>query len=279
MVIKLEKRNCFFDEIDRGQYDCVVTYGSSSSNHCRVVSNMAASRGMECHIISPEEASEETENSRLMQILGAQVTVCPVNAVHTTIEATLERLKALGKQPYFIAGGGHGNIGTQAYVECYEEIRQYEKENRVHFDYIFHATGTGTTQAGLICGQLVNRDQRKIVGVSIARKNPRGRDVVIESVRAYLKANKVWISESLIESATIFDDAYVGDGYGKSTASIRKTIQNNIVQFGIPLDETYTGKAFDGMLDYLKKNKIKQKNVLFIHTGGTPLFFDLLDKI
>ena len=44
--------------------------------------------------------------------------------------------------------------------------------------------------------------------------------------------------------------------------------------YGIPLDATYTGKAFMGMTEYIKE--IKERNILFIHTGGTPLFFDAL---
>lgn len=28
------------------------------------------------------------------------------------------------------------------------------------------------------------------------------------------------------------------------------------------------------MMDYIEKQEIKNKNILFIHTGGTPLFFD-----
>ena len=50
-------------------------------------------------------------------------------------------------------------------------------------------------------------------------------------------------------------------------------------QYGIPLDSTYTGKAFRGMLSYLEENGIHGQKILFIHTGGTPLFFDDLNKI
>jgi len=28
------------------------------------------------------------------------------------------------------------------------------------------------------------------------------------------------------------------------------------------------------MKEYIKKNQIKENKILFIHTGGTPLFFD-----
>ena len=52
---KARKAQLFFDDIEHGEYDCVVTYGSSSSNHCRVISNMAVAKDMKCYIISPEE--------------------------------------------------------------------------------------------------------------------------------------------------------------------------------------------------------------------------------
>ena len=126
---KARKGVLFFEEIDKGGFDCVVTYGSSHSNHCRIVSNMAAARGLPCYLIGPEEVSDMTYNSRLMQLFGAEIITVPVNLVHDTIEAKLDELKRAGRKPYFIPGGGHGNIGTKAYAECYEEIKKYEKEN------------------------------------------------------------------------------------------------------------------------------------------------------
>ena len=54
------------------------------------------------------------------------------------------------------------------------------------------------------------------------------------------------------------------------TDAIAKVITN----YGIPLDATYTGKAFMGMTEYIED--VKGKNILFIHTGGTPLFFDAM---
>ena len=49
-------------------------------------------------------------------------------------------------------------------------------------------------------------------------------------------------------------------------------------KYGIPLDPTYTGKAFFGMEQYLRRERVTGKNILFLHTGGTPLFFDGLQK-
>lgn len=271
---KVRKALLFFEDIDRGNYDSVVTYGSSSSNHCRVVANLAASRGLKCFIISPDDCVNKTYNSRLTLMLGAVYITCQVDKVQDTIENTLEQLKTEGYNPNFIPGGGHGNIGTQAYVNCYEEIRSWQNENNIQIDYIFHASGTGTTQAGLVCGKILYSGAEDIIGISIARQNPRGRQVVIDSVEDYLSNTDINISEYVT-----FIDTYIGGGYGKSNQEIEETINRLWTQYGIPTDETYTAKAFTGMIDYLKIQGIKGKNILFIHTGGTPLFFDYIKKV
>lgn len=273
---KARKAFLFFEEIQKGSYDYIVTYGTSSSNHCRVVSNLAASKNLPCLIIGPEEKSQITYNRKMMELFGAEQIYVPVQNVHDTIEEELKKLRDQGYHPYFIEGGGHGDIGTQAYVDCYEEICRYENENEIFFDYIFFASGTGTTQAGLVCGQLMHHHERKIVGISIARKNPRGRDIVLESIRSYLKSCGFSASEKEIEDATIFLDQYTEEGYGSQNQQIRDTIRNVLIRHGIPLDPIYTGKAFYGMQEYLKAEGIAGKNILFIHTGGTPLFFDYL---
>ena len=271
---KARKAELFFREIDRGEYDCVVTYGSGSSNHCRVTANLCCARGLECIVVSPEETAVKTYNSIMTEFFGAKTVVVPVSEVHDTIEKTLSGLEVSGRKPFFIPGGGHGDIGTEAYVQCYREIAGQEEEMGITFDDIFLASGTGTTQAGLICGKLMNHDKKRITGISIARKNPRGREVVLESVRTYMNGRA---SEKEIQDATVFIDAYT-DGYGKADSRITGTIRQIMGRYGIPLDETYTGKAFTGMQDYIEEHpeEMKGRNILFIHTGGTPLFFDLL---
>ena len=144
------------------------------------------------------------------------------------------------------------------------------------FDYIFLASGTGTTQAGLVCGKLLYGKNHKIVGISIARKNPRGKEIVSESIREYL--SEVGDHSEFSDHLHFIDD-YVLDGYGKYNREIDETIGEALKRHGIPLNRTYTGKAFWGMGEYLEKEKIRNNNILFIHTGGTPLFFDYLREI
>ncbi len=275
---KARKARYFYKEIERLGCDSVVTYGSSSSNHCRVVANMAALRNIPCYIIGPSEASCKTYNSVMMNLFNAHIQIVEVNQVHDAIDETLAKLKKEGKNPYFIEGGGHGILGTQAYVDCYNEIIEYEDNNNIHFDYIFFASGTGTTHAGLVCGQLLNKDNRKIIGISIARKNPRGRQIVVDSIKSYLSNKRINISKKIVSDATIFLDQYTNDGYASSNSHIDDTIKTTLIETGIPLDSTYTGKAYSAMLDIINKQQIADKNILFIHTGGTPLFFDYLQR-
>lgn len=268
---KARKAVEFYKEIKDSPTDVVMTYGSNGSNHCRIVANMAAAMGLSCHIISPME-EEVLYNTKLVRAFGAVIETCPVSEVARTIENRKSAYRQEGKVPYFIMGGGHGNPGTEGYVKAYREILEYEKENSIYFDYIFHASGTGTTQAGLVGGKLLARDaKRKIVGISIARQQERGRQVVKDSIREYLGADfeKLYREEDLV-----FTDAYRLGGYGKYHEGVMETIQSVMRQEGIPMDSTYVGKAFWGMCQYVRENQIEDKNILFIHTGGTPLFFD-----
>jgi D-cysteine desulfhydrase len=273
---KVRKAILFFEELEEKCCDCVVTYGSSSSNHCRIIANIAAQKALPCYIISPIETNKNTFNSQMMTLFGAEIIYCPVKDVKNTIDEKINELRSLGKKPYFIQGGGHGNLGTQAYVNAYEEIKCFEKENGVYFEYIFHTSGTGTTQAGLVCGQIINGDSRQIIGLSNARMNPYGGQVVLDSVNSYLKT----VNMKSISVETInFIDEYVLGGYGNYNKEVIQTIKEVLIQEGIPLDTTYTGKAFWGMREYIRKNNIADKNILFIHTGGTPLFFDDLEEL
>ena len=271
---KARKAAEFYREIRDTDVDVIMTYGSNSSNHCRIVANMAASMGISCHIISPEEHREVLNNTRLVENFGAVIETCPVTKVAETIEFRKESYRKEGRKPYFITGGGHGNPGTESYVKAYREIERQEKRGGLYFDYIFHASGTGATQAGLVCGQLLSGDmKRKIVGISIARDRERGGNVVKDSIREYLAET---FEKLYREEALIFDDSYRLGGYGNYTEEVEKTIDFVMQREGIPMDTTYVGKAFHGMLGYLREHQIQGKRILFVHTGGAPLYFDRL---
>ena len=276
---KVRKAREYYKDIVQKDADVIMTYGSRGSNHCRVISNMACLMGIDCHIISPRSNFKPHFGSKLQESFGALTEVCPLDKVAETIDNRKDAFIKEGRKPYFIMGGGNGPIGTGAYVKAYSEILLYEKEKGISFDYIFLASGTSGTQAGLICGRILNRegteDDHRIVGISIARDKERGTEAVRESVEACLGPDK---SGLVRDDDIIFTDSYLGEGYGQYDPRVDETIDKVMKEDGIPLDATYTGKAFMGMTRYLKKAGISGKRILFIHTGGTPLYFDHLSE-
>ncbi len=274
---KARKALLFFDEVDQGGYDCVVTYGSGRSNHCRVVANMCAQRGIPCHVVSPRGHGGPSFNGRMVRAFGATVEEVPVEGVHDALEAAVARFSAQGRRPYLIEGGGHGDLGTEAYVRCHGEIRHWERSSGVRLDRVYHASGTGTTQAGLVCGKLCNGHPAEVFGVSVARTEARGRPVVVESALSYLRFKGLPADPAEVEPAVNFLDGYVGGGYGGAGGGVAGEVSGALARWGLPLDSTYTGKAFHGMREHLRSQGAAGLNVLFVHTGGTPIFFDDLE--
>lgn len=180
---------------------------------------------------------------------------------------------------YYIYGDKYGNgneeVPMRAYVKVYKEIQTQARNMGGQFDYIFLAAGTGMTQAGLIAGKIIYGGDEKIVGISVARNKRQQENVLQKMLSAYSLKHNIPVHQAYVEVI----DNYVCAGYGKYNAEIIKTIRKMMLVYGIPLDPTYTGKAFWGMLQYLKKENITGKNILFIHTGGTPLFFDNMELL
>ncbi len=266
----------YYADMDQKKKNCMIGYGNARSNLCRVLANMNSFRGGICYIISPSEADGsriETTNSRIVNLCGANIRYCDKSKVSQTVEAVFEECKNKGLSPYYMYGNqyGKGNeaVPVRAYVKVYNEIQNQCIRLGVEFDYIFLATGTGMTQAGLIAGQQLNEGKEKIIGISVARKKEQEEEIVSEYIRAYFKSED---RPYILENINVID-TYLCGGYGNYGEKISQTIQSVLCKDGIPLDPTYTGKAFYGMIETIIKEKISGK-VLFIHTGGMPLFFD-----
>lgn len=268
----------FFADMEAQGKNCLVGYGNARSNLCRVLANMSyAKTGKEgfCHIISPADDDGtvvETYNRLIAQSCGAVIHSCTKQNVAETVTSVLKQCEEEGMKPYYIYGDatGHGNeaVPVRAYVKVYQEIAG-------KYDYIFLATGTGMTQAGLIAGKMLRHGSENIVGISIARQKEREIPVIQNYLNNYIAS----IGKTCPSEEVYLEDDYIGSGYGSHDEKISETIQMMMKRYGIPLDTTYTGKAFYGMLDFLKRKKIKGKRVIFIHTGGAPLFFDKAEAI
>lgn len=265
--------------------DSMILYGSVHSNLCRVLSNLCFSQRIECTMIcshDEEEEHSETNNGILISWSGTEVVHCYKTEIAQTVEAVMENIRLRGKKPYYIYGNkfGTGNEGTlaSAYADAYQEITSFEQKEGWEFDYIFCPSGTGATQAGLICGHLLAEDQKKVMGVLISsRETERALSILEESVSACFRKYGKTLPGNFRREINLLDQ-YRQEGYGKYDERIISCVRREYLKNGIPLDPVYTGKAFWGMEEYIRENQIKNSRILFLHTGGTPLFYDFLNS-
>jgi len=274
---KVRKLELFLADAKNKNANYIVTYGAAQSNHCRLTVSMAKKFGFNVLLIlANTDEINYNGNFLIYDLYDTEIIWTETNEVPEIIEKTLQRLRDNGNKPYFIQGGGHGDLGTHAYKLVFDEILMQEKYFNVKFDHIFHASGTGTTQAGLIAGNVVNRCDKDIIGISVARNAKRGSEVVRESIQSYLE--NYYSSYAGTPYKLQFLDEYVGAGYADIYPEIIETIKDVIKNTGIILDPVYTGKAFYGMIETILQQNIKNKSILFIHTGGTPLLFNYAEK-
>jgi len=273
----------FLDDMKRKDMNCMIGYGNARSNLSRVLANLCAAENIECHIVSPSDddgSVVNTFNEEMCKINGAIFHYCNKYEVAKTIESVINSCKLNGKKPYYINGDitGHGNeaVPVMAYYKAYDEIHSYEEENAIQFDYIFLPVGTGMTQAGLLCGISYYSSNTKVIGISIARKAEVEKDVLYRFVSAFINEQGL---QDINNIEYNIDDSYLCGGYGKSNNAINSIVKSMFIKYGIPFDSNYSGKAFWGMKEYLKRKNIHGKKILFIHTGGTPLFFDNLNNL
>ena len=261
----------YMQDLHQNGCDHMVAYGNARSNLCRVLSNLCAGENLPITILSPADDDgerREAYNEKLCRAFGARIVPCLKTGVAESVDAVLADIRAEGGKPYYIYGDryGKGNeaVPTAAYVPVYDEIRKQGE-----FDMIALACGTGMTLAGLLCGQQLAGGSERIVGISIARDAANARAHTAAYANAWLKDKH--IDESRIEICDAYRLTY--GAYDDHTAA---TMQRMMKQHGVPMDGTYTAKAYSGLLRLAQAQGWENQKILFIHTGGTPLYFDSL---
>jgi len=162
------------------------------------------------------------------------------------------------------------------YAECFSEILAQEKELNLEFDRIVVANGSGGTQAGLEIGKMENRSKKEILAMSVLFKKAKALEYVKKEIA---EGYKVLGKNTPELNGIIIDDSYLGEGYAIPDERVIETIGLVGRSEGIILDPVYTGKAFGGLIDYIKCGKIsKNENILFIHTSGYPGIVNMTEK-
>lgn len=262
-------RKILFIEKDIKQRGCnaVVSTGGVQSNHCRAVAILAAQNHWPCTLVlhgDKERFYSESGNARIIKTSGANVIfVKDASEISECMDNAMDLYSKKNLNPYYIQGGGHTIDGGLAYIDAVRELEQYSISNNWFPEYIFLASGTGSTQAGILAGVSKYKIPSKVIGISVAREKYRAE----ENINNFYTELCLAFNIKRLDNDIIVLDDYLCGGYEKYNPELKKLSLDSVRKYGFTLDTTYTGKAFYGMLDYIKQNNINS-NILFWHTGG-----------
>ncbi|MBD3168875.1 MAG: pyridoxal-phosphate dependent enzyme [candidate division Zixibacteria bacterium] len=268
---KIRKLEYFLSDIKSQKAGILISCGGLQSNHCRAVAALASRVNLKSVLfLRGREPEVPSANVLIDKLVGAEikyVTAPEYFRIEEIMADYAEKLREKGFNPYIIPEGGSNALGLCGYFNCYNEIREWSGENNIHFDYIITATGSGGTYGGLIAANRYYGDHTAIIGINVCYTS----DHFINRISKYIAGFKKAYCPELDVRRRDFRiyDGFVGNGYALSRREELVVLRDLCKASGIMLDPVYTGKAFFGMLDLMRKRIIPPKSqVLFLHTGG-----------
>ena len=294
---KMRKLEFLLGEAKARGCEYAITYGATQSNHAMETATACRRLGITpilylTAVVPPEEGSLRA-NLLLDSILGAEIHIVSIEPGETEAEAEARSFVmgaaraaelTLGGRPCIdIPMGGASPVGSVGFALGYVELAQQLGDLGVTADAIFHATGTGGTLAGLAAGRRLLYDGTRIISIAVSPKDPVAYPQrVAELGTAVLRL----LGSPLSLDPTMdicLDTGYYHPGYEQPSEAASEAIRLLAREEGLFLDPVYTGKAFAGMLDYIRTGRIAQgETVVFWHTGGATALFaepEILGKV
>ncbi|MGD2096852.1 MAG: D-cysteine desulfhydrase family protein [Desulfobacterales bacterium] len=258
--------------------DTVLTCGGAQSNHCRATAIAAAMLGMNCRLLlrteDPSNPPFPEGNILLDQMAGAEIVwITPeeYNRRDEIFEREATALRNGGLKPYTVPEGASNALGAWGYVRCIEELVNdiANLPGGAHKGAtIINATGSGGTSAGLILGTRIFDLNARIVSVNVCDDQDYFKRVIGTICESAISDYHLELDFSRDGDINIID-GYVGRGYALSRPEELSMMCDVARTEGIFLDPVYTGKAFFGMMQELKRDpKCFGERIIFIHTGG-----------
>ena len=256
--------------------DTVITSGGVQSNHCRAVAILGAQLGLKVHLLLRSDTEPQPVGNLLLdKLAGATIShynVREFKRLDSLFQQWSEHYQQQGRVPYSIPTGGSNGIGLWGYASVAEELAEDFARHNLEPEAIVHATGSGGTQAGLMLGCYLQGIGSVVRGYAVCDNA----DYFAHKINADLREWKELYGSDIAVESLVADtcDDYIGPGYGQAGPEIFDLIKRIAALEGILLDPVYTGKAFFGLVEDIKKGRYSSDgDIVFIHTGGLFVLF------
>lgn len=276
---KTRKLEFLMAEAEAQGADTVITQGATQSNHARQTAAFAAKRGLACRILLEDRTGSNdpnynTNGNVLLDHLHGATTSRRAGGLDMAaeMEVLADRLRAEGRKPYVIPGGGSNPTGALGYVNCAFELVGQANDRGLVIDQIVTATGSAGTQAGLVTGLKALNAEIPLLGIGVRAPKEKQEENVF--ALAQKTAEKLGCPGVVSRGDVVANCDYVGQGYGIPRADTLEAIAMFAQLEGILLDPVYSGKGAAGLIDLIRKGRFtKGQRVVFLHTGGAAGLF------
>jgi len=267
---KIRKLEFLVGEALSQRADTLITCGTLQSNCCRTVAAVAARLGLRAVLALKGAPPEEYDGNLLLDhLLGAEVHYCDDTAwerIDEVLADLADRVRARGGVPYVIPESGATVTGALGYLACGRELAEQARHGAPEFDTVAITAFSGGSQAGLLMAKQLTGLRAQIVSIPIAWEAHRVRAYVVDVIR---RARLRYGLDVDVPEQIRLIDGYQGSGRAEVQAEHLQTVVRLARREGIVLDPVYTGKAFHGLLDTLRREPgAFGRRVCFIHTGG-----------
>jgi L-cysteate sulfo-lyase len=271
---KTRKLEFLMADAEQHGADTIITQGAVQSNHARQTAAIAAKLGYECYLLLENRTGSNDPdflangNVLLDDIYNARLSNFPAGTdMNQEMLGLAEELRAAGKNPYIIPGGGSNRIGALGYVDAAYELVWQCNDQGLKVDHIVHATGSTGTQAGLVTGLTAIHSGINLMGISVRTPKEAQEENVYRL--ACETADFIGSSGALNRSDVVANSDYVGEGYGIPTDGMIEAVEMTARHESILLDPVYSGKGMAGLIDLVRQGFYRRgENIVFIHTGG-----------
>jgi D-cysteine desulfhydrase family pyridoxal phosphate-dependent enzyme len=256
--------------------DVVITAGAAQSNHCRQTAAAAARAGLACHLVLGGQPPDVPNGNVLLdRLLGAQIHWTGPERRGERLGEVAASLRAQGRHPYVVPYGGSNAVGAMGYVAAMEELSAQLAASHQRVDGMVFASSSGGTQAGLVVGARAVGFTAPVIGVRIDKGDPA--EAPYEQALADLAgqtARLMGLDAAFTPADFTVNYDYLGAGYGVVGDLEREAIALLAQSEGLLLDPVYTGRAFGGLVDMIRRRVFSANDtILFWHTGGAPALF------
>jgi L-cysteate sulfo-lyase len=188
------------------------------------------------------------------------------------METLADKLRADGRRPYVMPGGGSTPVGALGYVNCALELVMQAADQGLKIDALVHATGSAGTQAGLVAGLAAIESDIDLLGIGVRAPQEKQEATVFELAKRTM--DHLGVGFEVARDRVRANCDYIGEGYGLPTDAMRDAVKLLARLEGLLFDPVYSGKGLAGLIDLVRKGHFADaENVVFLHTGGSASLF------